>query len=156
MDIINFFPSTKKNKEEIERNERHEIAKNEGDKIERDRVKIIQPLDIDKMEEFKNRTILFISQCKKKEYIYEYFQRMSSNVFFNKNNSRPFIPELGQIISKTIPKHEERELQILMNNLEYDHIRNKEILALTHSLIIIDTLYDFCKSVDAEFSNNVV
>jgi hypothetical protein len=141
-----------KKQKEFEKKQK-EIA---DDKIEREKVKIIQPLDIDKMEEYKNRTILFISHCKKKEYIYDYFQRISSNVFYSKNNCRPFLIELGRIILETIPKHEEHELQILMTNLEYGLIRNKELLAMTRSLIIIDTLYDFCKSVDAEIENIVV
>ena len=161
MEILNFFPSTKKNLEEKEKMEKEQSDRidriDENIKeIEKARIKIIQPLDIYKMEEFKNRTILFISQCRKKQYIYDYFQRMSSNVFFNKNNRRPFLTELEHIITETIPKHEERELHILMVNLEYDHTRNMEILAKTYSQTIIDTLYDFCVSVDTELANNVV
>ena len=48
--------------------------------------------------------------------------------------------------------HEERELRILMNNLEYDDPLNREYLARTNSIVIIDTLYDFCKSVDTEIA----
>ena len=165
MEILKFFPSTKKNLEETEKMEKElreqrdrndknikeEIKKKE---IEEARIKIIQPLDIDKMKEFKNRTIKFINQCKKKEYIYDYFQRMSSNVFFIKNNSRPCLIELRQIIIESIPKDEERQLRLLMNNLEYDHIRIKDILIVTHSVFIIDTLYDYCKSVDTEIENS--
>lgn len=153
MDVLNLFSSTKK-KEEIEReniereyflnerNERHRIE------IANERPKIIEPLDIDKLEDFKNRTIFFLYQCQKKQYIYDYFQRMSSNIFLIKNNCRPFLVELELIIRKTIPKSDENQLRILMNNLEYNDILNKEVLAKTHSTDIIDTLYDFCKSVD--------
>lgn len=153
MDVLNLFSSTKK-KEEIEReniereyflnerNERHRIE------IANERPKIIEPLDIDKLEDFKNRTIFFLYQCQKKQYIYDYFQRMSSNIFLVKNNCRPFLVELELIIRKTIPKSDENQLRILMNNLEYNDILNKEVLAKTHSTDIIDTLYDFCKSVD--------
>lgn len=152
MDVLNLFSSTKK-KEEIEDNiERDKILneRNERHRIEiaNERPKIIEPLDIDKMEDFKNRTIFFLYQCQKKQYIYDYFQRMSSNVFLIKNNCRPFLAELELIIRKTIPKSDENQLRILMNNLEYNDILNKEILARTHSTDIIDTLYDFCKSVD--------
>lgn len=151
MDVLNLFSSTKK-KEEIEDNiERDKILneRNERHRIEiaNERPKIIQPLDIHQMEEFKNRTILFLYHCQKKQYIYDYFQRMSSNIFLKKNNCRPFLAELEPIIRKTIPKNEENELQILINSLEYD-ILNKEVLAKTHSIVIIDTLYDFCKSID--------
>ena len=167
MEILKFFPSTKKNLEETEKMEKEQRDRNERihknikeeikkKEIEEARIKIIQPLDIDKMKEFKNRTIQFINQCKKKEYIYDYFQHMSSNVFFNKNNRRPFLTELEDIIIETIPKHEEQELHILMANLEYDRTLNKEILAKTYSHNIIDTLYDFCVSVDTELANNVV
>lgn len=165
MEILKFFPSTKKNLEETEKMEKElreqrdrndknikeEIKKKE---IEEARIKIIQPLDIDKMKEFKNRTIKFINQCKKKEYIYDYFQRMSSNVFFIKNNSRPCLIELRQIIIESIPKDEERQLRLLMNNLEYGLIRIPDILIMTHSIFIIDTLYDYCKSVDTELENS--
>ena len=162
MDVLNLFSSVKKNEEKLERDKlerekREEQYDNkiiERDRIERERIKIIQPLDIDKMKEFKKRTIRFITQCKKKEYIYDYFQRMSSNVFFIKNNSRPCLIELRQIIIESIPKDEERQLRLLMNNLEYDHIRNKDILIMTHSIFIIDTLYDYCKSVDTEIENS--
>ena len=162
MDVLNLFSSVKKNEEKLERDKlerekREEQYDNkiiERDRIERERIKIIQPLDIDKMKEFKKRTIRFITQCKKKEYIYDYFQRMSSNVFFIKNNSRPCLIELHQIIIESIPKDEERQLRLLMNNLEYDHIRNKDILTMTHSIFIIDTLYDYCKSVDTEIENS--
>jgi hypothetical protein len=153
MDVLNLFSSTKK-KEEIERDniERDKILieRNERHRIETaiERPKIIQPLDVDKMDDFKNRTILFLYQCQKKQYIYDYFQRMSSNIFLIKNNCRPFLAELEVIIRKTIPKSEENQLRILMNNLEYNDILNKDILARTHSTVIIDTLYDFCKSVD--------
>lgn len=152
MDVLNLFSSTKK-KEEIEDNiERDKILneRNERHRIEiaNERPKIIEPLDIDKMEDFKNRTIFFLYQCQKKQYIYDYFQRMSSNIFLIKNNCRPFLAELELIIRKTIPKSDENQLRILMNNLEYNDILNKEILARTHSTDIIDTLYDFCKSVD--------
>ena len=152
MDVLNLFSSTKK-KEEIEDNiERDKILNeiNERHRIEtaNERPKIIEPLDIDKMEDFKNRTIFFLYQCQKKQYIYDYFQRMSSNIFLIKNNCRPFLAELELIIRKTIPKSDENQLRILMNNLEYNDILNKEILARTHSTDIIDTLYDFCKSVD--------
>ena len=152
MDVLNLFSSTKK-KEEIEDNiERDKILneRNERHRIEiaNERPKIIEPLDIDKMEDFKNRTIFFLYQCQKKQYIYDYFQRMSSNIFLIKNNCRPFLAELELIIRKTIPKSDENQLRILMNNLEYNDILNKEVLARTHSTDIIDTLYDFCKSVD--------
>ena len=152
MDVLNLFSSTKK-KEEIEDNiERDKILneRNERHRIEiaNERPKIIEPLDIDKMEDFRNRTIFFLYQCQKKQYIYDYFQRMSSNIFLIKNNCRPFLAELELIIRKTIPKSDENQLRILMNNLEYNDILNKEILARTHSTDIIDTLYDFCKSVD--------
>jgi hypothetical protein len=161
MDFINIYSkkNAQKYEEEMVKNQK-EIEKKQkeraDDKIERERVKIIQPLDIDKMEEYKNRTILFISQCKKKQYIYDYFQRMSSNVFYSKNNCRPYLIELGRIILETIPKHEEQEFLVLMSNFEYGHKQNIELLAMTRSLIIIDTLYDFCKSVDAEIENIVV
>ena len=162
MDVLNLFSSVKKNEEKLERDKlerekREEQYDNkiiERDRIERERIKIIQPLDIDKMKEFKKRTIRFITQCKKKEYIYDYFQRMSSNVFFIKNNSRPCLIELRQIIIESIPKDEERQLRLLMNNLEYDLIRIKDILIVTHSVFIIDTLYDYCKSVDTEIENS--
>ena len=162
MDVLNLFSSVKKNEEKLERDKlerekREEQYDNkiiERDRIERERIKIIQPLDIDKMKEFKNRTIRFITQCKKKEYIYDYFQRMSSNVFFIKNNSRPCLIELRQIIIESIPKDEERQLRLLMNNLEYGLIRIPDILIMTHSIFIIDTLYDYCKSVDTELENS--
>ena len=155
MDVLNLFSSTKK-KEEMEKEQKEEMEKEQKDRdreeqnerIERERIKIIQPLDIDKMEEYKNRTIQFLTQCKKKEYIYDFFQRMSSNVFFSKNNYRPFLFELRHIIFETIPKDEEQQLDILMNRLEYDDPLNREYLARTRSIVIIDTLYDFCKSVD--------
>ena len=162
MDVLNLFSSVKKNEEKLERDKlerekREEQYDNkiiERDRIERERIKIIQPLDIDKMKEFKKRTIRFITQCKKKEYIYDYFQRMSSNVFFIKNNSRPCLIELRQIIIESIPKDEERQLRLLMNNLEYGLIRIPDILIMTHSIFIIDTLYDYCKSVDTELENS--
>ena len=44
---------------------------------------------------------------------------MSSNIFIKKDNCRPFLAELEVIIRKTVPKSEENELRILMNNLEY-------------------------------------
>ena len=159
MDIPKLFPCMKKKVEKEQRDrDLEEIIeksrKQEIEEIEREktRIKIIQPLDIDKVEEYKNRTIQFISQCKKKAYIYDYFQRMSSNVYFSKNNSRPFVIELGNVIFETIPMHEERELRILMNNLEYDDPLNREYLARTNSIVIIDTLYNFCKSVDTEIA----
>ena len=177
MDILKLFPSSKK-KEDIEKEQRNKehrdrhdecnknleeiIEKNRKREIEekekeKARIKIIQPLDIDKMEEYKNRTIQFLTQCKKKEYIYDFFQRMSSNVFFSKNIYPPFLFELGHIIFETIPKDEEQQLHILMNRLEYDDPLNREYLARTRSIVIIDTLYDFCKSVDigiAEINEN--
>ena len=128
MDVLNLFSSTKK-KEEIEDNiERDKILneRNERHRIEiaNERPKIIEPLDIDKMEDFKNRTIFFLYQCQKKQYIYDYFQRMSSNIFLIKNNCRPFLAELELIIRKTIPKSDENQLRILMNNLVYHCILN--------------------------------
>ena len=179
MDFLNLFPWT--NKKDIEkeqrdrdRRDRHEECNKKLEKIikstkreieerekekekEKVRVKIIQPLDIEKMEEFKNRTIQFIFQCKKKEYIYDSFQRMSSIIFFSQNNFRPRLNELCLINIKSIPEDEEQELRLLMNNLEYDDPRNREILARTYSIVVIDILYDNCKSIDtgiAEINKN--
>ena len=108
-------------------------------------MKNIQPLDTDQMEEFKNRTVLFLIQCQKKKYIHDYFIRMK-NCFCN-NNRRQSLFELLNIIFEIIPKHEERELQIHIDNLEFCENRiQQEDLANTHSEVIINTLYDFCRS----------
>ena len=151
------FFSTKKSETQIQ------ILKDEEDRLRRcdkarielelqqkkefDRVKIIQPLDNEKMEDVKKQTLQFVSQCKKKEYIYDYFRRMNSNLFY-KNSCEPSLNELSKIILATIPKDEEKELRKLFNCLHYDHIIIKDVIAKTHSIVIVDTLYDFCKSVD--------
>ena len=103
------------------------------------------------MEEYKNKTVQFLDQCRKKEYISNYSNYINSCPYKRCRNNGPNLKELANIIRNIITKDEEEQLCIMINCLEF--CRGKETFLWKQKLFnitsktIVNAVYDFCKSV---------
>ena len=154
---MNCFQNSKKEwkkKEEREREQRMKEEKIIEEKIKEEKIKeekkdkIVLPLDLEELECFEELYILFMNICKKKRFILNFFNRLNSDVLYNNCNDRPSLYELERIIRKTIPEYQEDELKSIISHLQHTNVINPSRIYSLSSKIIIDTLYNFCKSLD--------
>jgi hypothetical protein len=123
--------------------------------------KMIQPVNIDEMNKYKNDTVHFIKQCKKRKFIRDYFILINSGHFTKYHHRRPYLTDFALIIMPSIPENEERRLLPIINYLEFQTSTSTSTSSLNFvefsaaSDSIIDAIYDFCKSVRDEIDINM-
>lgn len=143
---------TKSEQDRIIYEEMAEIRKKtreEENERENKRIKIVSPIDIDKLNECKSDAILAINMMKKKKYIYSFFtihanSRQNINIFHN----------FHHIINVNVSKGDENTLRRFMDCVLYTYDPPKIIENEFYSIILppdlIDIIYDFCVDVTKE------
>jgi hypothetical protein len=115
------------------------------------RIKIEEPLDTVKMEEYIQRTILRITNCKKREYICNYFKNMTLLEKYN-----PYriveVKAIESLIMDTVSKSEESNVNRFFVELSYAHANSTNEIQICRSVkelsdAVIDILYTSCKSI---------
>jgi hypothetical protein len=115
--------------------------------------KIIQTIDLEKLEELKKTTIEFYIQSEKRKYIHEYFRRNNTDNYYKRNTGRPSMASLINILLPTIQECYESDFFQLM--YELDGIVEQTYIYQINVVEIIDVLYDYCKSINM-LRDNVV
>lgn len=109
--------------------------------------KVIRPLDVDRLERIENSIIKGLDQCSKKVYISNFFQ---NTCYFKDLNLMclPNMDELKSTIYEIIPKCDEKIFDKLIRCIDSGKYQKMEIvLSDIKSEILINSLYDFCKTV---------
>lgn len=108
--------------------------------------KIVQPLQIEKINKCRCNVVLAIVKAEKKKCIYNFLSTHCTNREVESN-----LYQLLDIIKKSVHEYEEIQIQHLMQYFIY---KSSQGLILESDLII-DTMYDFCKSVQDDLTSSV-
>jgi hypothetical protein len=145
----------KKRKEKMEE---ERIIRKDKERIREDvelrRIKIKEPLNTVKMEEYIQRMILNVTNCKKREYIYNYFKNMTILEKYNPHLRIVEFDAIELLILDTVSKFEEKCVRSFFFALDhyYENETSTNEIQIHRSLNklpddVIDILYTSCKSI---------